>query len=156
MNIVGKIDRIDIRDGVIRIIDYKTTDTPKKPLEAHVKNANDDTLECAYFESAGKEKGWIDLQLPLYYILLDMDPRFKKYEKQCGYFMIPKALEETGVSVWTDLGENYIEAARECIDKVIDNVKEQVFWPPAEKVSFDDFEDLHTGSLRDVVEVDVP
>jgi len=156
MKIVGKIDRIDIRDGVIRIIDYKTTDTPKTPLAAHIKNANDDTLECAYFEFAGKEKGWIDLQLPLYYILLDMEPRFKKYEKQCGYFMIPKALDETGVSVWSDLDQSYIAAARECIDKVIDNVKGQVFWPPVENVQYDDFEDLHTGSLKDVVEMDVP
>ena len=152
MNIVGKIDRIDIRDGVIRIIDYKTTDTPKKPIEAHIKNANNDTLDCAHFELAGKEKGWVDLQLPLYHILLDMDPRFQKYEKQCGYFMIPKALDSTGVSLWLDLDQNYITAAKECIHKVIDCVKEQVFWPPVENVQYDDFEDLHTGSLKEAFE----
>lgn len=46
----GKIDRIDTNDaGEIRVIDYKTGDTPHSPEEMHVKGG-----------------AWIDLQLPLY------------------------------------------------------------------------------------------
>ncbi len=155
MLIVGKIDRIDIRDGVIRIIDYKTSDSATDPLKAHVKRANDDTADYAFFEQDGKDKCWTDLQLPLYHVLLDMDPRFKKYEKHCGYFMIPKALEETGVSFWKELDADYLDHAKVCIDKVIDNICGEVFWPPAEKVAFDDFEGLHTGSLKDVVDISI-
>lgn len=46
----GKIDRIDVNDaGEIRVIDYKTGDTPHTPEEMHLRSGE-----------------WTDLQLPLY------------------------------------------------------------------------------------------
>jgi RecB family exonuclease len=46
----GKIDRIDVNDaGEIRVIDYKTGDTPHTPEEMHLRSG-----------------AWTDLQLPLY------------------------------------------------------------------------------------------
>ena len=54
--ITGRIDRVDRHaDGRYRVIDYKTADTPVSPETSHRR---------------GKQKQWIDLQLPLYHQLL--------------------------------------------------------------------------------------
>ena len=163
MKIVGKIDRIDIKDNLLRIIDYKTGDTPKGPLQAHIKNANCETLDCAFFEVNNKEKAWIDLQLPLYYIALTKDCDFlnmlnikyniKQLEIHCGYFMLPKSLDETGLKIWEDLNNYYIDAAEECLNKVINCVKNKEFWPPSENIKYDEFAYLHIGSLKDAIEI---
>jgi RecB family exonuclease len=53
--LIGKIDRVDEHpDFGWRALDYKTSATPKSPASMHVGR-----------------KGWKDLQLPLYSVLLE-------------------------------------------------------------------------------------
>ena len=133
VRIKGKIDRIEIsKDGSeIRLIDFKTSDSGDSPAKAHWQPVN---------------KRFINLQLPLYQILLQMDETFiAEYKKHfphndlaevrwlLGYFLLPKAISETGYSLWKDskkpypiipLSEQQLNIAVTQINDVIDLVKE--------------------------------
>ena len=114
----GKIDRIDRHaDGRVRIIDYKTSDKPVAPIEAHLGTVKpDDENRPDWLKVAfnGKEKRWVDLQLPLYRraLLAEFGPTL-----DCGYFNLPKAVSETNLAVWPD-----------------DQPGLQEFWPPVESL----------------------
>ena len=112
--IKGKIDRIeyDREADTIKIIDIKTGEKGAK--EAHVM-----------------QNGFLDLQLPLYKMLLPLDPVFRKahpdidWEQcriRCGYFRIPGDIEKIGYDFWDDM-DRYDEAARLTVRQVVDTVK---------------------------------
>ena len=45
-----------------------------------------------------------------------------------------------------------VVSAKECAEWVVDQVKNGVFWPPAEKVKYDDYESLRFGKpFQDVI-----
>ena len=85
----GKIDRVDRhRDGTMRVIDYKTSATPKKPTPAHY---------------ATKREKWLDLQLPLYVRLLPaLNLKGEIPEPGNGldlhYFDLPPKADDAGIS----------------------------------------------------------
>jgi hypothetical protein len=110
----GKIDRIDHnpRTGEWAVFDYKTGDEGKGPEETHRKR------------SPGGGREWVDLQLPLYRLLLQevlredgrpVIPLEAREEVKLGYLLLPKDEEKTGASLadWSraELGEAE-EAAR--------------------------------------------
>lgn len=121
--ITGKIDRIEIcRDRkTIRLIDFKTTDKGETPEKTHFKKAYRNIP--AHF---------LDLQLPLYRLLLPLDEAFwqqvgldpDEVTFVCGYFNIPKAVTETGYYMWPEmknhlsLAENTVDAVKELIYKL--------------------------------------
>ncbi|MEM7577904.1 MAG: PD-(D/E)XK nuclease family protein [Planctomycetota bacterium] len=87
--IEGRIDRIDIHPELgLRVIDFKTGDTPAKPLTQHVR------------DRAGQRR-WLDLQLPLYRDLIMRDQIFAGMETtpiHLGYAVLPRKTDETAWS----------------------------------------------------------
>jgi hypothetical protein len=126
--LTGTIDRIDRHvDGRHRIIDYKTSDSAKKPERTHrSKAAADDELS----------RGWVDLQLPLY---VDLAGALGvSSQAELGYFNLPKKQGETGWS-GADWDAAALAEARAVRDQVVRRLRAGVFWPPTlEPPRFDD------------------
>lgn len=143
MRVTGKIDRIDRHpDGRLRILDYKTSDSGQAPDKVLWAAHREDTPGYAAVTVQGRQRRWQDLQLPLYKILLRNDPRFADAPVECGYFNLPKATRETALALWTGATPELIESARRCAEGVAADVRNRRFWPPAEKLRYDDFERL--------------
>ncbi|MBD3392651.1 MAG: hypothetical protein GF418_11215 [Chitinivibrionales bacterium] len=154
MRIRGTIDRIDRRGDVIRILDYKTSDSPADPARSHVRAAADSAPGWACFSYRGKPNRWTDLQLPLYCLLLRQDAAYRSLAMECGYFNMPKAIGDTALALWDGIDENMLDSARSCALQVIENIRKGIFWPPAESVACDDFGDLSIDSLKNAVDVE--
>lgn len=148
VELLGRIDRIDEAvDGKLRILDYKTSEKQKIPRDTiwgtPVKSQEDGAVLRDYMLVStpdNKEKQWTDLQLPLYKYILQQE--FPDSEIECGYFNLPRAVTETGVTIWEEDGLNddkYIEAAVQCARSIIEDIKEKRFWPPARGMYYDDF-----------------
>lgn len=149
MPLRGKIDRIERNEhtGLYRIIDYKTSDKSKPPETDHfsaLKKTEDigDFPEYAVFSKEGKDFRWTGLQLPLY--RRAVRDRCGD-EVQCGYFNLPKAVSETGVRLWEDSSPDLIDSAIRCAEGVVADLRRGRFWPPAESVEYDAFEELFFG-----------
>jgi len=151
VTVSGRIDRIEQRDGVTRVLDYKTSDKAKTPRENHWKGIIGG-VEYAHLpdyarfeiEERGKmkEKRWTDLQLPLYCLALR-----EKYGGaiEAGYLMMPKAVSGTAVSALR-LEEDVLAAARNCAEGIIADVKAEHFWPLVPQGEWDDYGGLHLGT----------
>jgi ATP-dependent helicase/nuclease subunit B len=130
----GKIDRIErhATTGQVRVLDFKTSDRPVRPRDAHCRRAarTDETApEFARFEIDGDQLVWTDLQLPLYLdaVAAEFGPAVS-----CGYFNLPKAIGETAVMEWENFSAEWRMAARRCAEGVAAAVAARIFWPPAE------------------------
>jgi ATP-dependent helicase/nuclease subunit B len=152
----GKIDRIERheRSGTVRVLDYKTSDRPVAPADAHLRTPRRDETppEWASLESGGRRRVWSDLQLPLYIRALAME---YPGEVSCGYFNLPKTTSETGVRLWTDYSTELHTAAIRCAEGVCAAIRAGEFWPPAElhgrEAERDDFAPLfHHGAAASV------
>lgn len=107
----GTIDRIEVsRDRkTLRLIDFKTFSRKETPAKKHLHT---NKQSCQTF---------IDLQLPLYKMLLPLDETFRTTYPEldlehiniiCGYFCLPTAVTETGYSLWDDLSDDIMENAK--------------------------------------------
>ncbi|HCE43088.1 MAG TPA: hypothetical protein DET40_06045 [Lentisphaeria bacterium] len=150
--IKGKIDRIERHsDGTMRIIDYKTSDSPDSPRETHLRGVYDGTPEYSVVGHGDRKKSWADLQLPLYQILLRREKDFAGEKIICGYFNLPKSVLETGIRPWDDMEENYLADAETCAKGIVEDISSGKFWPPR-KVKYDDFEKIFLGVPLESVE----
>ena len=113
--LVGKIDRIDLHESHgYRIIDYKTGETAYEPDKTHRT-------------SSGQ---WIDLQLPLYQLLVQSDQLIDdQMNIQLGYVHLPKDPADIGFAK-ADWNERDLTNAREKAMEVIRLIKSGQFWPP--------------------------
>ena len=157
----GKIDRIDRHEGTgaWRVLDYKTSDEAASPREAHCRRAGrrgeERVPEMARFAADGAEYHWIDLQLPLYLWALEQEHASNRPAGgvACGYFHLPKAIGETGVTVWSDYSAGWHAAALRCAEAVAEAIRAQRYWPPAERVEHDEFAALfHHGTADSVAQ----
>ena len=89
-------------------------------------------------DSTGRPQRWIDLQLPLYRLLLAAS-RGEDTTPEMAYFNIPKAATLTGVECWSAFSETLMASACECAEGVLADIAAGVFWPPADRVKYDDF-----------------
>ncbi len=152
----GKIDRIERNEetGAYRILDYKTSDKNRHPREDHwttLKKSDDpdEIHDYARFSMGGKAGRWTGLQLPLYrWAVRDRCGE----DVACGYFTLPKAVSETGVSIWDELCPELDGAALACAEGVAADLRRGRFWPPAEAVAYDPFEGLFFGIAEELVE----
>lgn len=156
MTIVGKIDRIErhAASGAVRVLDYKTSDTPKSPEEVHLRPKGKDDVGPAWKEYLGGKKPriWADLQLPMY-----LQELRREYEGEVtgGYFNLPKAAGETRLEMWTDFPTDLADSARICAEGVCTAIREGIFWPPRElrgrEVLLDEYGALfHQGAAASV------
>ncbi|MEO2014622.1 MAG: PD-(D/E)XK nuclease family protein [Fuerstiella sp.] len=110
--LAGRVDRVDHHQttGQWRVLDYKTSERAEKPETTHLKKGE-----------------WIDLQLPLYRLLvqsLGIDG-----EVQLGYVHLPGDLSTVGASIakWTDAElESAETTAREVAANIVDLKIDQV------------------------------
>jgi ATP-dependent helicase/nuclease subunit B len=148
----GKIDRIDRHeDGRLRVLDYKSTDSPVGPAAAHL-GAVGAAAAPAWARVAvdGRERVWQDLQLPLYRRAVAAD---FGAAADCGYFLLPKAAGETTIILWDDLTPELQAAAEACTDRIVHAVRAGIFWPPAERSAREDgdwAELFHQGAAASV------
>lgn len=121
--ITGQVDRIDRHDdGRYRLIDYKTSDTAKRPDQTHRK-----TIDGV--------RSWVDLQLPLY---LDLSAdQGVDASAELGYINLPKKVAETAFQA-ADWTRDELKTARKQRDDVIRQVRAGIFWPPKQPPIFAD------------------
>ncbi len=130
MIISGVIDRIDVHKdtGQIRVLDYKTGGP----------TAND-----AHFKKTTGQ--WIDLQLPLYRLLLseirDLDSHDKSDQNvSLGYFRIGDQESKTGIDL-LDLPDGVLEGVDDFIHQILSDIRSGNFGEapsdPAPKYSSD-------------------
>lgn len=116
----GKIDRIDHHPvtGEWAIFDYKTGDEGKNPEKTHRRGR------------AGK-KEWVDLQLPLYRLLLSgvleedgtpVVPGPAQAGVKLGYILLPKKLEGVGASL-ASWSEDELAQAEETARQVVRDLR---------------------------------
>lgn len=171
LQVVGKIDRIDRheRTGVVRVLDYKTSDQPVDPWQAHLRGIRrmETAPAFARLMMKGREYVWSDLQLPLYRRALQMGAlKSVQIEERndvigaapppilCGYFNLPKAAGETGIRHWEDYTLELDEAAWQCAREIGEAIRRGEFWPPNENIrpNYDEFASLFHHGVADSVE----
>jgi ATP-dependent helicase/nuclease subunit B len=148
VKVVGRVDRIERHDdGRRRVLDYKTGTTAGAVESSHRTNVIASTRFPAHLENVpqilctgadGKLKRWKNLQVALYSAALgDID--------EIGYFQLGATEGDVKLSLWDGFSISDRDSALACARWVVGQVKNQVFWPPAEKVDFDDFAVLALG-----------
>lgn len=156
VTLVGKVDRIDRHaDGRRRVLDYKTYNKIKEVEKDHRIGMTAATVLPAHLEGVdevvghnakGKPVRWTNLQVPLY------SAEFGEVDAM-GYIVLGATEGEVGLSLWDDFREIDRDSALACAEWVIGRVRARAFWPPAERVRYDDFEWLACGrSLEEMVE----
>ncbi|MFL2825602.1 MAG: PD-(D/E)XK nuclease family protein [Coraliomargaritaceae bacterium] len=155
--ITGTIDRIDLINGQKRIIDYKTSSTPKKPKEEHLHSANtkkepNHLPEEAYYDLKDKNYYWSDLQLPLYCSSEMADENADLPELY--YYNIPKSSEKTELARWDDFSLAELKAAKVSASAILNCIKQGKFWPPNEQIDprMDEFAELFPDGIKKAVD----
>ena len=139
--VTGQVDRIDEHDnGDIRVLDYKTSKTATEVEKAHKKGFRNDPPEHLQneFVLAPDGKTWTNLQVPFYAAALGK-------VDAAGYFALGEDATNVRIMNWDGFGEEEKASALKCAEWIVRQVREQIFWPPAEKVMYDDFESLAYG-----------
>jgi ATP-dependent helicase/nuclease subunit B len=159
LQVTGKIDRIDRHEGTgaWRVLDYKTSDRPVSPAQAHLRpTRRDETApEFARLMLGGREYVWTDLQLPLYLRAVAAHAAIGAGAVlQSAYFNLPKAVSETALVPWDDFTPELAEAAWRCAEGVAAAIAAGQFWPPNEQVPAerDEFAPLFHHGVADSVE----
>jgi len=153
--VVGRADRIDEHDdGRTRVIDYKTGSVDRGGAEAAHRTgvtastnlpADREDVDAILCEVKGKPKRWKNLQLALYAAALENTD-------EVGYFTLGATEADVQVAMWDGFGESDRESALECARWVAGQVKVEAFWPPAERVTYDDLKVMALGhSLGETV-----
>ena len=144
--VTGQIDRIEQHeDGRVRILDYKTSKEAKEVVREHRRKF---LKELPAHLEAGEVTApdgtiWTNLQVPFY------AEAFGEVD-EVGYFALGQDEANVCIKAWENFGEDDKTSARRCAEWIVGQVRDEVFWPPAEKVDFDDFEGLTYG--RDLSE----
>lgn len=112
--VTGRIDRLEAREGELRIVDYKVRTKARSPEQQHRTGPV-------------SAKVWVDFQLPLYHWLCrSIEPG---RDRRLAFFTLSAADEETRVETasWSDAElDEALDQARKIAGRILDGV----FWPP--------------------------
>ena len=92
--LTGRIDRVDVCEatGRFRALDYKTSAKGDSPTSVHLRRRKSD-------DGTTRDE-WVDLQLPLYRVLLrSMSPRIDVGAAELGYLNLAPTAEKSKVSL---------------------------------------------------------
>ena len=155
VTIIAKIDRVDRhRDsGRLRVLDYKTGKVDAVDKAHRKKLTTAATLpghlsrDCpAVYGGIEKNKPaeflWHNLQLPLY--AAGLYAQGGPLPTPC-YFTVCSTQADVDINEWPDFEEADLASARACADWVTGRIAAQVFWPPAERIKYDDYAALAAG-----------
>ncbi len=123
----AKIDRIEFNGDRVRVLDYKSYTMAKSPEEVHLHPASRAFLEEARVLFNGKQKSWVDLQLPLYRKIAEK--LFPGKTIETGYLVLAADPEESDVMAF-DLSGELLESALTCAEATASQIAKGVFWPP--------------------------
>jgi ATP-dependent helicase/nuclease subunit B len=70
-----------------------------------------------------------------------------------GYFALPKSVQETGVQLWADFSDTWIDRALECAAEIVRRQRAGKFWPPADKAWPQSYDELFLGDITQTVEL---
>ncbi len=73
----------------------------------------------------------------------------KSKEIELCYFNLPKAVSSTGIKSWEGFDESLAGSALKTAEEIIHRIKDGIFWPPADSITYDDFESLHNKDIKD-------
>jgi len=147
LQLTGTIDRIEqnVFTGALRVIDYKTFSSLKKPVETHFAPASHNWMLAAQVEVSTSrgvaKKTWKNLQLPLYRKILEhwYPKRCAEHPPEIAYFVLPSDPNESGIHPFDELSEELYLEAIDCAEAVTQNIATGHFWPPqAFRGSWDD------------------
>jgi len=147
LQLTGIIDRIEqnVTTGAVRVIDYKTFSSVKKPAETHFAPVSHNWFSAAQVEvltSHGiARKTWKNLQLPLYRKILEhwYPIECAKHPPDTAYFVLPSDPNECGIYTFNELSEELYVEAIDCAEAISQKITEGHFWPPqAFRGSWDD------------------
>jgi ATP-dependent helicase/nuclease subunit B len=127
ISISAKIDRIDMKGDLIRVLDYKTQTSVKDPDKAHLGSVSKAFFKEASATIKGCPKAWADLQLPLYRKIAETLYPGKTIET--AYFVLAADPEESKVSPFK-LDDSLQDSALACTEAVASRIARGVFWPP--------------------------
>ena len=138
LRLSGTIDRIEqnINSKELRVIDYKTFSSVKKPVETHLAPQSQNWFSLAKVEKSKSQKienkTWKNLQLPLYRKIVE-----HWYPSECSmqkpeltYLILPSDPNESGIYGFDELSEELYSSAIACAEAVAKNITKKVFWPP--------------------------
>lgn len=151
--LTGSIDRVEIlaEHQTLRVLDYKTFQTPKPPQKTHLGNKpGNPAVQSALITIGTKERFWKDLQLPLYvHIARKMWPKYQDWKIEAGYFLLPPEAAEPTIATFSELDADLLSSALSCAEEIAQLVQQGVFWPPSERVQYDDFADWFKDTTPD-------
>ncbi|KXU34684.1 hypothetical protein AXK11_08120 [Cephaloticoccus primus] len=81
-------------------------------------------------EEGTRPRVWQDLQLPIYERVAAGE--FAGREVRCGYFHLPKAVGDVGLTLWEDYTPELAASAWACAQGVSAAIARREFWPPRE------------------------
>lgn len=154
MEVRGRIDLIEKHeDGRIRILDYKTYGKPKTPAEKHTGRVPRDPPRPLHdwemFADGESRMRWLDLQLALYAYVAR---KVWGDRVSVGFVLLPRAMTEAKIEMWDSLDRATLESAHECARGIAREIQSGNFWPPSDKVRFEDYEDLFFRNVTESVE----
>lgn len=144
LTVTGQIDRIERHeDGRIRVLDYKTSKEAKEVVREHRRKFTEIPSHLRVDEVVAPDGTlWTNLQVPFY---AEAYREVGGSVDEIGYFALGHDAGNVRVMPWDDFGDEDKDSARRCAEWVVAQVRAEVFWPPAEKVTYEEFEDLIYG-----------
>jgi hypothetical protein len=129
----------------MRVLDYKSSKEAKDVIKEHQKTFRGDPPKHLRAEEVTAPSGavWTNLQVPFYAAALgEVD--------EIGYFALGHDEANVKITPWHDFTDEDKASATRCAEWIVTQVQGEVFWPPAGKVQYEDFEDLTYGrELKD-------
>jgi ATP-dependent helicase/nuclease subunit B len=148
----GKVDRIDHHpeQDAYMLWDYKTGNVDKDVAKSHLKTITASTRIPHHLAKdprvqicAAKDKSllWMNLQLPLY-----AASQLTTKVPGVGYIAVGLSADKVAFRPWEDFDESLTQSALSCAEWITEQVAANVFWPPVERMVFDDFKPLNAGA----------